>query len=432
MLDGLRNILLITSIVFRWNREEALKNNVEFLSGRSQSTIWQRCRKIANEQDESMELLKEISKSLPHIEALYMYINKGAFKSQSLEELEARWPSIASKIWSDVENIASKYEPRIFINPLKDRILNIIEREYGDSLLKEVSRRIQSLNSEELMVIIAFSKMWVEGIRVTDEDTISTALEACLDVRGSKAVEVLWRVGIVNRAHRPAILRYIPKIYVPNYVKPLLEAYSQRPLPLRVEVKELLKEALAEDPLKACAAVYGIDQLVDELVQATYGLSLKSIIYKLNIKGLMKAGRTCPLLTAEVEKAWRQILEEMFSNILNAISKAFTSLGYSCRVTYDAHMKLPIAYGYRNGLEIAMIFMPAILPLNQVRSFSPYALKVALTFDLNSPPQETMEILRLSSIVQVIDEEVQIHTNVNPDMLIRLLRAGGFKVNVQV
>ncbi|MEM0320004.1 MAG: hypothetical protein QXS67_01135, partial [Candidatus Nezhaarchaeales archaeon] len=228
----------------------------------------------------------------------------------------------------------------------------------------------------------------------------------------------------------PAISRYIPKIYVPNYVKPLLEAYSQRPLPLQVEIKEILKEALAEDPLKACAAVYETDQLVDELVQVVYSLPLKSIVHKLNIKGLMKAGRTCPLLIAEVEKAWRQILEEMFSNILNVIFKAFASLGYSCRVTYDAHMKLPIAYGYREGLEMAMIFMPAILPLSQVRSFSPGALKIVLTLNLNSPPRETMEILRLSSIVYVRGGEAQIYTNVSPDSLERLLKAGGFKVDV--
>ncbi|MEM4653219.1 MAG: hypothetical protein QW535_03850 [Candidatus Nezhaarchaeales archaeon] len=385
---------------------------------------------MINKEDEAVELLKKLSNSLPHIEALYMYINRGAFKSQSLEELEARWPSISSKVWSDVENIALKYEPHILIGPFKNRILRIIEREYGDLLLKEVSKRIQSLSPEELAVIIAFSKMWIKGFKVTDEDILSTALEACLDVRGSKAVEVLWRVGIINRAHRPAISRYIPKIYVPNYVKPLLEAYSQRPLPLRVEIKEILKEALAEDPLKACAAVYETDQLVDELVQVVYSLPLKSIVHKLNIKGLMKAGRTCPLLIAEVEKAWRQILEEMFSNILNVIFKAFASLGYSCRVTYDAHMKLPIAYGYREGLEMAMIFMPAILPLSQVRSFSPGALKIVLTLNLNSPPRETMEILRLSSIVYVRGGEAQIYTNVSPDSLERLLKAGGFKVDV--
>lgn len=379
-----------------------------------------------------MELLKKFSNSLPHIEALYMYINKGSLKSQSLEELEARWPSMASKVWSDVENEVSKYEPRILTGSLKNRILNAIEREYGDYLLNEVFRRIRSLNPKELMVVIAFSKMWFEGFRTTDEDSLSTALEACLEIRGSKAVDVLWRVGIVNRAHRHAISRYVPKIYVPNYVKPLLKSFSQKPLPLQVEVKELLKEALTEDPLKACAAVYEVDQLIDELVQVTYGLPLKSIVHKLNIKGLMKAGRTCPLMVVEVERAWRQILEEMFSDTLSNISKAFTSLSYSCRVVYDAYMKLPVAYGYRSSLEIAIIFMPAILPLNHVRSFSPDALKVVLTLNLNAPPQGAIDILRLSSIVQVRDEEAQIYTKVRSDFLVHLLKAGGFEVNVQM
>lgn len=359
-----------------------------------------------------------------------MYINRGAFKSQSLEELEARWPSIASKVWGDVESKTSKYEPHILIGPLKNQMMRAIEREYGDPLLKEVSKRIQSLNPEELMVVIAFSKIWSEGFRTTDEDVLSTILEACLSIRGSKAIEVLWRVGIINRAHRLATSRYVPRVYVPNYVKPLLESYSQRPLPLRVRVKELLEETLSGDPLKACAAVYGVDQLVDELVQAAYGLPLKSIVHKLNIKDLMKAGRVCPLMVVEVDKAWKQILEEMFSSVLKNISKAFASLGYSYRVTYDTHMKLPVIYGYSNNLEIAMIMMPAILPLSHVRSFNPDALKVVLTFNLNAPPHEAIDTLRLSSIVLVRGEEAQIYTKINSVLLVNLLRAGGFKVYV--
>jgi len=381
--------------------------------------------------DEALALLRKFSDSLPHIEALYMYVNKGAFKSQCLEELEARWPSMGSKAWSDVEAEASKYEPHILVGDLKRRLTRAIEERYGDLLLKEVEKRVQALGPSELAVVVAFSKMWLQGLRTTDEDDLSTILEACLGIRGSKALEVLWKTGLVNRAHRPAVSRYMPKVYVPGYLKPLIEKYAQSPLSIETNVKALLEGALAEDPLKACAAVYGADQLIDELVQAALGLSLKSVLYKWNIKGLMKAWKTCPLLADEIEKAWREITENAFSRVLKNLSEALTSLNYEYKMTYDAYIKLPILYCYRNGLAMAIIFMPAILPLTHVRSFSPDALKVVLTYSLNVPPRETLNVLRLSSVVWAKDREVVIYAKEGLAVLIELFKAGGFEIVLQ-
>ena len=191
-----------------------------------------------------MEIIEKFSKSLAHIEALYMYVNKGAFKNQCIEELEARWPGIGSKAWSDVENEASKLEPQIFVGSLKHQILRAIEDIYGKELAKEVGKRIQALSPEDFRVIVAFSKMWMQGFRTTDEDELSMALEACLGIKGSRTIETLWRVGLINRAHRSAVSRYMPKIYVPAYVKELLEKYSHEPLPLQVNVEEALHQSL--------------------------------------------------------------------------------------------------------------------------------------------------------------------------------------------
>ncbi len=386
---------------------------------------------MSDYSDVALALLKKFSGSLPHVEALYMYVNRGAFKSQCLEELEARWPSIGSRAWSDVEAEASKYEPHILVGTLRRRLVEAIEEEYGDLLLKEVEKRVRALGPSELAIVVAFSKMWLKGLKTTDEDELSTILEACLGVRGPKAVEVLWRTGIINRAHRPATSRYMPKVYVPGYLKPLIERCAQGLLPLNVDVKALLEKALAEDPLKACAAVYGADQLIDELVQATLGLPIKSVLRRWNIDGLMRAGRACPLLVDEIERAWREIVEGASSRVLESLIKALTSLNYLCRAIYDAHIKLPVLYGYRDGLAMAIIFMPAILPISQVRSFSPDALKVALTYNLNVPPRESLNALRLSSIVWVRDREALIYAKEGLAVLERLLRAGGFEVVAQ-
>jgi len=387
---------------------------------------------MANHRDEVLRLLEKFSGSLPHIEALYMYVNRGAFKSQCLEELEARWPSMGSKAWNDVEAEASKYEPQILVGDLKRQVIRAIEERYGDLLLREVERRVQALGPSELAAVVAFSKIWLQGIKTTDEDELSTIIEACLGTRGSKAVEVLWRTGLINRAHRPAVSRYMPKVYVPSYLEPLIEKCAQNPLPLQVNVKALLEEALAEDPFKACAAVYGADQLIDELVKVTLGLSLRSVLYRWNIKGLMKAGRACPLLTSEIEKAWREMVESTFSRTLKRLSEAFKSLNYEYIVAYDAYIKLPVLYGYSDGLVMAIIFMPAILPLAHIRSFSPDALKVIFTYNLNVPPQEALNVLRLSSIAWVRgDEEVVVYAKEGLAVLEELLKAGGLKVVVQ-
>lgn len=378
-----------------------------------------------------MELLNKFSDSLPHIEALYMYVNKGPFNVQCLEELEARWPLMGLKAWSDVEREASKYEPQILIGALKHQIVKAIEEVYGEPLSREVSKRILSLDNIELAVVIAFSKMWIQGFKTTDEDELSTALEACLGFPGTKAIETLWRVGLINRAHIPTTSKYKPRIYVPGYVKPIIEKYSQYSLPLKSDIKTLLERTLIEDPLKVCVAVYGADQLIDDLVRLIVGLPLNSIMYKLNFEGIMKAGKVCPLMVNEIEKAWRQILKDKFSEILNLLHRAFKSLGYTCRTVYDESMKLPIAYGYYNGLRVAMILMPAVLPLNHVRSFSPDANKVALTFNLNAPPRDAMNILRLSSIVHVTNEKATIYGEEGIDFLVQLLEVGGFKVDVK-
>jgi len=387
---------------------------------------------MANYQDEVLRLLEKFSDSLPHIEALYMYVNRGAFKNQCLEELEARWPSMGSKAWSDVEAEASKYEPQILVGDLRRQVIRAIEERYGELLLREVERRVQALGPSELAVVVAFSKMWVQGVKTTDEDELSTILEACLGIRGSKAIEVLWRTGLINRSHRPAVSRYMPKLYVPSYLKPLIEKWARNPLPLQANVKALLEEVLVEDPFKACAAVYGADQLIDYLVEVTLGLPLKSVLYKWSIKGLMKAGRACPLLMSEIEKAWREILESVFSRTLKRLSEALKSLNYKYRATYDAYMKLPVLYGYRDGLVMAIMFMPAILPLAHVRSFSPDALKVIFTYNLNVPPREALNVLRLSSIVWArSNEEVVVYAEEGLAILEELLEAGGLKVVVQ-
>ncbi|MEM4575969.1 MAG: hypothetical protein QW701_00755 [Candidatus Nezhaarchaeales archaeon] len=381
--------------------------------------------------DKAVELLKKFSDSLPHIEALYMYVNKGSFNIQCLEELEARWPSMGLKAWSDVEREASKYEPQILVGALKHQIVKVIEERYGELLSSEVFKRTSLLNYEELAVVVAFSKMWVQGFKTTDEDELSTALEACLGIPGVKAIEILWKVGLVNRAHIPTISKYKPRIYVPGYVKPVIEKYSQYSLPLKVEIKALLEKALIEDPLKVCVAVYGVDQLIDELVRLMVGLPLNSIMHKFNIEGIMRVGRVCPLIVDDIERAWRQILEDKFSEILNLLYRAFESLGYTYRTTYDESMKLPVTYGYSNGLRVAMILMPAILPLNHVRSFSPDAIKVVFTSNLNAPPREAMDFLRLSSIVYVANREATIYGKEGVDYLMQLLEAGGFKVDVK-
>jgi len=386
---------------------------------------------VANERDEALALLEKFSGSLPHVEALYMYVNRGAFKNQCVEELEARWPSIGLNAWNDVEAEASKYEPRILVGDLKRRVIRAIEERYGDLLLEGVEKRVRALSPNELAVVVAFSKMWLQGLRTTDEDELSTVLEACLGVRGSKAVEVLWRTGLINRAHRPATSRYMPKIYVPGYLKPLIERYAQGQLPIQADVKALLQKALVEDPFKACAAVYGAHQLIDELVQASLGLPLKSVLYKWNIKGLMKAGKACPLLAGEIERAWREIVEGAFVEVLKALSKALKSLDYECKVVYDTYIKLPMLYGYRDGLVMAITFMPAILPLIHVRNFSPDALKAIFTHNLNVPPQEALNALRLSSIIWARGDEVVIYAKEGLEVLEEVLKAGGFKVVVQ-
>jgi hypothetical protein len=378
--------------------------------------------------DEALTLLKKFSHSLPHVEALYMYVNKGAFKNQCLEELEARWPSMGSKAWSDVEAEASKYEPHILVGDLKRRVIKAIEEMYGDLLLKEVERRVRALDFGKLAVVVAFSKMWLQGLRTTDEDELSTILEACLGVRGSEAVEVLWRTGLINRAHRPATSRYMPKVYVPGYLGPLIEKLAQAQLPIQTNVKALLERALAEDPFKACAAVYGVDQLIDELVQIVLGFPLRSVLYKWNIRGLMKAGKACPLLADEIDKAWREIVEDVSSVALKALSQSLKSLNYECRVVYDAYMKLPILYGHREGLVMTIIFMPAILPLAHVRNFSPDALKVAFTHNLNVPPRRALDVLRLSSIIWARGKEALIYARNGLEVLEEVLKAGGFEV----
>jgi len=379
-------------------------------------------------EDEALKLLEKFSDSLPHVEALYMYVNRGAFKNQCLEELEARWPSMGSKAWSDVEAEASKYEPRILVGDLKRRVIKAIEERYGELLLKEVERRVQALDPCELAVVVAFSKTWLQGLRTTDEDELSTILEACLGVRGSEAVEVLWRTGLINRAHRPATSRYMPKVYVPSYLKPLIERLAQAQFPVQVNVKALLEGALAEDPFKACAAVYGVDQLIDELVQMALGLPLRSVLYKWNIKGLMKAGKACPLFADEIDKAWKEIVENASAAPLKALSQSLKSLNYEYRAVYDAYMKLPILYGYREGLAVAIIFMPAILPLAHIRSFSPDALKVALTYSLNVPPWKALDALRLSSIIWVRGKEATVYAREGLEVLEGLLKVGGFEV----
>jgi len=383
---------------------------------------------MTSDQDEALALLEKFSSSLPHVEALYMYVNRGALKNQCLEELEARWPSVGLKAWSDVEAEASKYEPRILVGDLKRRLVRAIEERYGDLLLKEVEKRVQALGPIELAIVVAFCKVWLRGLRTTDEDELSTFLEACLEVRGPKAVETLWRTGLINRAHRPAVSRYMPKVYVPSYLRPLVERLAQAQLPKQANVKALLEEALAEDPFKACAAVYGADQLIDELVQAALGLPLKSVLYRWNIRGLMKAGRACPLLAEEIERAWREIVEGAFSGVLRDLDEALRSLGYEYRVTYDAYIKLPMLYVYRDSLVMVIIFMPAILPLAHVRNFSPEALKVAFTYNLNVPPREAISALRLSSIVWVRGKEVAVYDKEGLNALEGLLEAGGFKV----
>jgi hypothetical protein len=380
------------------------------------------------DRDEALALLEKFSNSLPHVEALYMYVNRGAFKNQCLEELEARWPSIGPEAWRDVEAEASKYEPHILVGDLKHCVIKTIEERHGALLLKEVEKRVQALDPHKLAAVVAFSKMWLRGLRTTDEDELSTILEACLGIQGSEAVETLWRVGLINRAHRPATSRYMPKVYVPGYLKPLIEKLAQAPLSIQTNVKALLEKALAEDPFKACAAVYGVDQLIDELVQVVLGLPLKSVLYKWNIKGLMKAGKACPLLADEIDKAWREIVESSSSAPLKALSQSLKSLNYECRAAYDIYMKLPILYGYHEGLVMVIIFMPTILPLAHVRSFSPDALKVVFTYRLNVPPKEALNALRLSSIIWARGKEVVIYAKEGLEVLEELVKTGGFEV----
>jgi hypothetical protein len=387
-----------------------------------------RDKDMPSDRDEALMLLEKFSNSLPHVEALYMYVNRGVFKGQCLEELEARWPSIGSKAWSEVEAEASKYEPHILVGDLKRRVIRAIEERYGDLLLKEVERRIQALGPSELAVVTAFSKTWLQGLKTTDEDELSTILEACLGIRGSKAVEILWKTGLINRAHRPATSRYMPKVYVPGYLRSLIERLAQAQLPIRMNVKALLERALAEDPFKACAAVYGANQLIDELVQTALGLPITSVLHKWSIEGLMKAGKACPLLADEIEKAWREIVEDAFSETLNTLSESLKSLNYKYRAVYDVYIKLPILYGYRDGLAMAIIFMPAVLPLTHVRSFSPDALKVAFTHKLNVPPREALNALRLSSIIWARDKEVVLYAEEGLDVLEKLLKMSGFDV----
>ncbi|MHC1636705.1 MAG: hypothetical protein ACXQTU_00830 [Candidatus Nezhaarchaeales archaeon] len=378
-----------------------------------------------------MEIIEKFSKSLAHIEALYMYVNKGAFKNQCIEELEARWPGIGSKAWSDVENEASKLEPQILVGSLKHQILRAIEDIYGKELAKEVDKRIQALSPEDFRVIVAFSKMWMQGFRTTDEDELSMALEACLGIKGSRTIETLWRVGLINRAHRSAVSRYMPKIYVPAYVKELLEKYSHEPLPLQVNVEEALHQSLIEDPLKACVAVYGLDELIDELVQVMIGLPIKSIVHKLNIKRVMKAGKTCPLIKDEVYESWKRLIMKETSKYVDAIIKGLESSGYDAKRLYDDYMRLPLILSYRDGLQAAMIIMPAILPLKQIRNFNPGALKIALTLRLNAPPQETLQLLRLSSIAYIENDKAVIHGDKGINFLIQILKEGGLKLEVR-
>lgn len=377
-----------------------------------------------------MEIIEKFSKSLAHIEALYMYINKGSFKSQCIEELEARWPSIGSKAWSDIESEASKLEPQILVGSLKHQVLRMIEDSYGKELAKEVDKRIRALSPEGFRIIVAFSKMWAQSFRTMDEDELSMAFEACLDVKGSRAVEVLWRVGLINRAHRSAISRYMPKIYVPAYVKELLEKYSHEPLPLQVDVKEALRQALTEDPLKACVAVYGLNELIDELVQVMRGLPIKSIVHKLNIKGVMKAGRPCPLIKDEIDESWKHLVIEKTSRYVDVIIKGLESLNCDVRMIYDSYMKLPLILIYRNGLQAALIFMPAILPIKQIRNFNPGVLKIALTLKLNAPPREALQLLRLSSMVCIENDKAVIHGNKGIGFLAQILKEGGLKLEV--
>ncbi|MCS7139260.1 MAG: hypothetical protein N3F04_01485 [Candidatus Nezhaarchaeota archaeon] len=376
-----------------------------------------------------MNIVEKFSRSLAHIEALYMYVNRGALKNQCLEELEARWPGLGYKAWNDVEEEASKLEPQILVGDLKRYVINVIEEKYGKELAKEVNKRIQSLKPDEFRVVVAFSRLWMSGFKTTDEDELSMTLEACLNVRGKKAIEVLWRTGLINRAHRSSTSRYIPKIYVPKYVEEVLAKYSYIELRLDTNVREALEKSLAEHPLKACIAVYGLQELIDELVQAMTGLPLSSVLYKLSINGVVKAGRPCPLLREEILKWWRQLTMNVLLNCADVL-KALKTSGYIIRELYDEHMNLPLILSYRDGLRMAFIAMPAILPLKQVRNFNPGVPKIILTPKVNAPLRETLQMLRSSSIVHV-SKKVTVYGGESVEFLAQVLRSGGLELDVQ-
>ncbi len=377
-----------------------------------------------------MELIDKLSKSLAHIEALYMYVNKGSFKNQCIEELEARWSEKGIEAWNEVEKEASKLEPHILIGNLRHEIMKTIEERYGEQLASEIKRRIKLLDPTSLKVIIAFSKMWSRGFKTTDEDELSMALEACLDIRGSKAIEVLWKTGLINRAHRSAVSRYMPKIYIPKYAEKVLLMYSEEPLTLEVNIEDVLTRALAEDPLKACAAVYGVNELIDEMIQVMTGLPIKSIVHKLNIKGLMKAGKLCPLLKEKIVEAWRNVISRMLTSYADKLKRGLKPMGYEAKWTFDDHMKLPMLLCYSGGLKLAVVLMPAILPIKQLRNFSPGVAKAALTLKLNAPPRESIKMLRLSSLIHVEEGKATIYGDEEIDVVRQALEKEGLSIEV--
>ena len=161
------------------------------------------------------------------------------------------------------------------------------------------------------------------------------------------------------------------------------------------------------------------------------GLPIKSIVHKLNIKRVMKAGKTCPLIKDEMYESWKRLIMKETSKYVDAIIKGLESSGYDAKRLYDDYMRLPLILSYRDGLQAAMIIMPAILPLKQIRNFNPGALKIALTLRLNAPPQETLQLLRLSSIAYIENDKAVIHGDKGINFLIQILKEGGLKLEVR-
>ncbi|RLF23242.1 MAG: hypothetical protein DRJ68_00270 [Thermoprotei archaeon] len=378
------------------------------------------------------ELVEELSKSPAHLEALYMYLNKGSFPEQCIEELELRWPGLGYRAWREVEEVLVELGPQAMCGSFRSEVLRIIEEDYGRHIAEHVRIRINGLRGSELKALVAYCKMWASDFKSTDEDEVRMAVEACVG-RGVDVVEVLRRIGLINRAHRVSTSRYVPKVYVPKYVEPILLELSERELELRLDIEDPLSSILAEDPLKACVAVYGIDEVIDELVKSMTGLSTMSLTPKLTVEGFMKAGVVCPLLRGAVQEAWRRVVEKSTRGLTSLLRSCLLSCGFSVEELLDEELKMPLTLAYGSkGLEVALCFSPSVLPVKPLMMFNPDCHKSLVVEKLNAPPREAVKFLRLTSLVRVDYSRLRAQLYcAEAQPLKGVLEAGGLSVEVQ-